>query len=160
MTNDFNTLVALEVSITEMSAIEFELGYGRYMVGTMGLPPHAFHMYTIGTAYKHYLLMDDVFRPYAGLGLTGLCYDGLQGPGGASMSQWVGNLEPMIGADFNITKQVAIGARAAYSMPVFNRPATRVINPSGVAAPSPDYAEASIMDSSHVNFLGTVKVAF
>jgi opacity protein-like surface antigen len=164
ISNSYSLGLALEVNATSNLAFELEGGFNRFNTRylSLGSQPriysHDFNQYSIGANSKLYLVRSFI-NPYVGGGVAALYYEnmdrGVMAPF-STYNQWVGAASLMAGADVNVSQQIAVGLRGAWLLPVLNRP---TVADNGVNA-YPGYEDASLMSTSQIRVLGTVRMAF
>jgi len=161
ISNRYTFGLALDIPFTEFLSGEVESGYGRYSISYSSAPAlawkHDFNQFILGGNLKVYFLRGWL-RPYAGVGLMAVYYDSMsRGPyfPYQNYSTWVGEGQAFVGADFRIMDGISLGCRAAYLIPLFNRPATL---DNGIVS-APGYEEAAAINTSFYKVMATVKVS-
>lgn len=158
--NSYTFGLAVDVPVSPLVSAEIEGGYARYNISYSYNPAyvynHDFDQFLLGVNTKIYLIRG-VFRPYIGGGLTGVYYDNMtHGPYyPGRYSQWIGMGQLLTGADISLSDDIAIGARGAWLIPMFNRPVT---SDNGVYS-QPYYEEAGAINTSFYKLMATLKVA-
>lgn len=156
ITNNYTSGLALDISVHKKFSIELEGSHGNYDIsyGTIyGVVYHGFNQYTLGGNLKLMPLDHHIFQPWLGVGLMGIYFENMFGYN--LRNEWVGAGQLMAGADIMISEGVALGARASYIRPLFNRPTTL---DNGVVN-APGFEEAAAINQGFFRFMGTVKVS-
>lgn len=156
--NAYSLGLALEISTGSLLAIELEGGYGNYTVSYLNFG-HNFNKYDFGGNAKFYLTRG-VFEPFVGLGVMGSHYENMAryynssfGPVASRYDETIGSAQLIAGGDLRVSSGVAIGVRASYMMPMFNRPG--VLHDGNYAYPN--YEDASLINSAHYRLMGALK---
>ncbi len=159
--NNYTFGLLLEVPINPNLAFEVQGGYARYNISygyAAGYPPynHYFNQYVLGGNLKAYLTRTQ-FRPYIGGGIEGICYENMsRGPSMPVMySQCIGAANLFGGAEIVLSDDIALGGRAAWLIPVFNRPYT--VSNSYMSAPG--FEEAGAINTSFYQLMATLRIA-
>lgn len=158
--NAYTFGLIVEAPLNPYLSFEAEGEYAQYNISYSYNPAylynHDFQQYQIGGNLKGYLTRG-TFRPYLGGGLAGIYFNNMtHGPYfPAPYSTWVGFGQLMGGADIVVSEDISIGGRAAWLIPMFNRPGT-VDN--GVYS-APYYEEAGAINTTFYRLMATLKVA-
>lgn len=172
VSNAYNLGLGLEFPMSPQFSLEAEGSYtpdARWVdnrgipVAPPGapLPPRPFRdfsMWTLGGNMKVYL-NEYGFRPYLGGGLMARYYDGKSLPYQQAYTRWTGDAQIFAGFDYNVAYNVAIGPRAAYVVPVFNK-IGYYNSPALYYAPGPYGADRDIINSSYWKLTASAKVSF
>lgn len=144
-----------DVPLTPYLNLEILGSYGQYNI-SYAFYGHNFQQYEIGGDLKVYLTRG-LFRPYLGGGVSGIHFANMTtGPlTRIPYNQWVGFGQIMGGADIEVSEGIAIGGRAQWYLPMFNRPYT--VDNGFLSAPG--FEEAAAINTSFYRFMATLKVA-
>jgi len=155
--NSYLLGLGLEVPLTRIFSLELEGSYADNNITYFNYI-HDFQQYSLGGHAKFYLFRGPI-RPFLGMGLMGLYYEdmslGVTAPN-RFYNQWVGAGDLLAGAEVEITDNIAVGGRAAWIVPIFNRPLT---SDNGYMS-MPGFEESAAINTTFVRLMGTVKVSF
>lgn len=159
--NNYTFGLILDIPMNSYLDFELEGGYARYNISygyAPGMPPysHYFNQYLFGSNLKTYLIRGD-FRPFIGGGLMGVCYENMsRGPAmPVAYNQCIGSAQLLAGAEFDVSRDIALGVRGAWLIPMFNRPYTM----SNAYTSAPGYEEAAAINTSFYKLMATMRIA-
>ncbi len=155
VSNSYIVGVGVEVPAASWLGIAIEGSFGDYdlryqQFATGILAYHNFSLYT-GSALAKIYFADGWLRPYVGGGIDALYFEGQAVSGRRSpFSRWVGASTAVAGADFELARNLAIGARASFSQPLLNTPTA--------FDPLSAYPEGNVMKVSYFRFMANLRV--
>ena len=155
--NAYSLGLALELTVSQVLALEGEVGYGRYNI-SYSYFSHDFNQYNYGGNAKFYLTRG-LIQPWIGLGVMGVSYQNMsRGPysNQGRYDETIGAGQLLAGADIALGSSVALGLRGAYIVPLFNRPNT--FNNGAYAYPY--YEEAAAINSAYYKLMASLKIGF
>lgn len=155
VSNSFVAGAGAEVPLTTWASVAVEGNYGDYDLRYAQFPTgvvsfHNFAIYSGGLTGKFYLL-EGWLRPYLGGGMEALYFEGQQRSGFRSpFSRWIGAGVVQAGAEVEVARDMAIGARASYTSPFLNTPTA--------LEPISQYPEGNVMRVAYFRFVAMLSV--
>jgi len=149
--------VAIDIPVSYLLSFELEGGYARFTRSFLWGQGRGFDVWDGGGSLKVYFTRG-VVRPYVGAGMLANYYDGMMFPGTygrLASSQLIGSGQLLGGAEISLSEGISIGARAAWIVPMINRPYTF----DNAFTPAPGTADASMINTSFYKLMGTVSIA-